>query len=176
MLTQSQSAGGHLSLLAIYHLLRAKPDFILSGGLVLHFPATDLSHLPSTYAIPSAPILSYTDISNFADAFLPSMSYVERKQPRVSPLYENLENFRGRLPRLLATCGTNDPLLDDSVFLVAKWQMAGGEATLKCYEGAVHGFIAFPPNLLETAGRGKEDVTEWLKNDKAEEGRGNEKL
>lgn len=75
------------------------------------------------------------------------------------------------MPRLLATCGTNDPLLDDSVFLTAKWQMAGGDATLKCYEGAPHAFIAFPPKLFERAGKAMGDVTEWLR-DGEEQGDG----
>ena len=158
-------------MLACYHLLRTQPDFTLKGGLVLHFPATDLSHLPSGYNIPNAPILALEDIHNFLDAFLPGMSYQDRKNPRVSPLYQDLGKYRGRLPRLLATCGTNDPLLDDSVFLVAKWMMAGGEATLKCYEGAPHAFIAFG-EVMERAGRAMKDTEEWLRDDEKREEKG----
>lgn len=71
---------------------------------------------------------------------------------------------------MLATCGTNDPLLDDSVFMVAKWQMAGGDATLKVYEGAPHGFIAFPGNMFQGAAQGLGDVVMWFRDGEAAKG------
>ncbi len=151
-------------MLAAYHLLRVKPDykFPASGGLVLHFPATDLSHLPSSITVQNPPILKYKDIAAFADAFLPGMSAADKMQPRVSPLYAPWADFRWRLPRAIITCGTEDPLLDDSVFMAAKWQMSGGEAVLRIYEGAAHGFVGFPKEMLGEAGKALGDVAQWL--------------
>lgn len=167
-----ESAGGHLSLVSCYHLLRTLPTFTLLGGLVLHFPATDLTHLPSAFSIPNAPILTRKDIQNFLGAFVPNLSAAEIKNPRISPLYQDLSEFKGRLPRALITCGTQDPLLDDSVFMAAKWQMAGAEAVLRIYTGAVHGFVAFPREMLSLAGECLGDVAVFMADGmKAVEGR-----
>ena len=37
-----------------------------------------------------------------------------------------------------------DPLLDDSLFMSARWSAAGNDAELLVYPEAVHGFNAFP--------------------------------
>jgi len=81
--------------------------------------------------------------------------------PSISPYYENLEQFRGRLPHALFTCGTEDPLLDDSVMMATRWLMAGGEACLKIYSGAPHGFLGFV-GLLDEAGMGLEDTKAFI--------------
>lgn len=48
-----------------------------------------------------------------------------------------------QLPPALFSCGTLDPLLDDSVMMSAKWAMSGAESILKIYPGAPHGFTFF---------------------------------
>jgi acetyl esterase len=55
----------------------------------------------------------------------------------VSPLYADLSG----LPPALFSCGTLDPLLDDTVFMAARWQEAGNEAQLALYPGAPHEFL-----------------------------------
>jgi acetyl esterase/lipase len=40
-----------------------------------------------------------------------------------------------KLPPAFFTCGTDDPLLDDSVLFSTKWLMAGGQAILRIYPG-----------------------------------------
>lgn len=57
------------------------------------------------------------------------------REPDISPLYADL---RGLCPALF-TVGTADPLLDDSVFLAARWQLAGNEADLRVYPDGPHG-------------------------------------
>jgi len=71
------------------------------------------------------------------------MTFEEKQDPKVSPFYENLEDLRGRLPHALFLCGTEDPLLDDTIYMSMKWMCAGGEAIVKIYPGAPHGFILF---------------------------------
>jgi acetyl esterase/lipase len=51
----------------------------------------------------------------------------------------------------LFTVGTLDPLLDDSLFLCARWIAAGNTAELAVYPGGVHGFTAFPGKLAAKA-------------------------
>lgn len=40
-----------------------------------------------------------------------------------------------KCPPAIFTCGTLDPLLDDSVMMATKWTMSGAEAVLKLYPG-----------------------------------------
>lgn len=40
-----------------------------------------------------------------------------------------------KCPPAIFTCGTLDPLLDDSVLMATKWTMSGAEAVLKLYPG-----------------------------------------
>jgi acetyl esterase/lipase len=40
-----------------------------------------------------------------------------------------------KCPPAIFTCGTLDPLLDDSVLMATKWTMSGADAVLKLYPG-----------------------------------------
>jgi acetyl esterase/lipase len=55
------------------------------------------------------------------------------------------------MPPALFTVGTLDPLLDDSLFMAARWTAAGNEADLAIYPGGVHAFNAFPTALAAEA-------------------------
>jgi len=170
-----ESAGGHLSVLTAYHILRNRPSFPLTadhfGGLILHFGAYDLSLLPSALTSPlsEAPlILSRTNMVDFADAFLSGISKSDFKDPSISPLFEDLEKWRGKLPPALFTCGTIDPLRDDTVNMAVKWLSAGSPAgtegvVVKLYPGAAHGFLAFPPEVYEPAALAWKDIKAWIK-------------
>ena len=111
-----------------------------------------MTNLPQFRNVLNAPILPKSTADRFLDAFMPNMSLEEKMSPAVSPFYEDLSMLRARLPNALFTCGTEDPLLDDTVFMGTKWMMAGGEAIVKIYTGAPHGFIAFPHEILKEAG------------------------
>ena len=45
--------------------------------------------------------------------------------------------------------GTRDPLLDDTLFLYARWRAAGGGASLFVAPGAMHAFDQFPSRLAK---------------------------
>ncbi|RFU24073.1 hypothetical protein B7463_g12267, partial [Scytalidium lignicola] len=154
-----ESAGGHLSLLTAFHLLKVAPDLHLSG-LLLHFGCYDMSLLPQARSYSKPLVLNNEGILKTDEVFLPGMTTEQKKVPAVSPLYENLENFRGRLPTALFTCGTDDPLLDDSVLMGTKWLIAGGKAYIKIYPGGAHAFIAFPISIATEALR---DIAEYIK-------------
>lgn len=156
-----QSAGGHLTVLTAFHLLTTCPSFHLSG-LVLNFGAYDLSFLPQArnFSKPVPLILDHDIMVHFMDAFLPGRAPEERKDPSISPLYKDLTGLK--LPSALFTCGTEDCLLDDTVFMGVKWQMAGAEAVVKIFPGGPHGFVMFPPDQAETAREGLEVIREYL--------------
>lgn len=90
-------------------------------------------------------VLSRGLIAWFLDQFAPDRAM--RRDPDVSPLYAGL---RG-LPPALFTVGAADPLLDDSLFLYARWLAAGNDAELAVYPGGVHGFTGFPLRIAEDA-------------------------
>ena len=75
---------------------------------------------------------------------------------RVSPLYADLSG----LPPALFTVGTLDPLLDDSLFMAARWRAGGNEAELRVWHDGAHGFTAFP---LEIARRSFREQLEFLR-------------
>ena len=71
----------------------------------------------------------------------------ERRVPDISPLYAEL---KGLCPGLF-TVGTADALLDDTLFMHARWVAAGNEAELAVFPGGAHGFTLFPNGLAEKA-------------------------
>ncbi len=83
----------------------------------------------------------------FTDNFVPDLDAEARRAPDVSPLYADLRD----LPPALFTVGTADPLLDDSLFMAARWEAAGNETDLRVYADGVHGFNAFPIGIGLTA-------------------------
>ena len=95
------------------------------------------------------------------EAFCPGMSMEQLKAPEVSPFYANLNEIK--LPPALFACGTADMLLDDSVLMAAKWQLAGGEGILRLFPGAPHGFISFPHDKVPAAKECMDLTTEFLK-------------
>lgn len=142
--------------------MKAHPDLKLSG-LLLHYGCYDLTELPSTKHFNKSLILDQEIIHHFVSAFLPGMSLQQKQHPTVSPFYENLEVFRGRLPSALFTIGTEDPLLDDSVAMATRWLMAGGHAILKVYTGAPHGFNRFPRQVYKLAGEAVDDTEAYIR-------------
>jgi acetyl esterase/lipase len=83
----------------------------------------------------------------FVDNFLPGIGREARRDPTISPLFADL---RG-MPPALFTVGTLDPLLDDTLFMAARWRAAGIETALRVWPEAIHGFNAFPLALAQTA-------------------------
>jgi len=47
--------------------------------------------------------------------------------------------------------GTKDALLDDTLFMHARWIAAGNPAELAVYPGGAHGFTLFPNDLSKAA-------------------------
>jgi len=84
-------------------------------------------------------------MQQFYNAFLPTI--IDRRIPDVSPLYAEL----GNLCAALFTVGTKDALLDDTMFMHARWVAAGNEAELAIYPGGAHGFTLFPNALSQVA-------------------------
>jgi acetyl esterase/lipase len=84
-------------------------------------------------------------IEYFNRLYVPQVE--RRRDPDVSPLYADLSG----MPTALFTVGTADPLLDDSLFMHARWLAAGNRSELAVYPGGTHLFNAFPIRLAKKA-------------------------
>lgn len=138
--TGGESAGAHLAALTMLRL-RDKHGIMPYHAANLVFGVFDLGMTPSARRFGDERlVLRTTDVVKFGDAFLPKLSPEERRAPHISPLYADL---KGLCPALF-TIGTRDALMDDSLFMHARWVAAGNEGVLDVYPGACHGFTAFP--------------------------------
>jgi acetyl esterase/lipase len=48
------------------------------------------------------------------------------------------------MPPALFSVGTNDHLLDDTLFMAARWEVAGNHSEMLVYPETPHGCIALP--------------------------------
>jgi acetyl esterase/lipase len=143
-----ESAGAHLS---VTTLLRLRDRHGITGAFRaanLVYGVFDLSMTPSqrncseSELVLPPPVLQW-----FGRCFAGDRDLGARRDPDISPLYAELHD----LPPALFSVGDQDPLLDDSLFMAARWQAAGNEAELQVWPEAIHGFTAFPLALSHAA-------------------------
>jgi acetyl esterase len=140
-----ESAGGHLTAVTILRM-RDRHGYTGFRGANIVYGAFDLSLTPSQRLFGNTRLVLRTiDLQQFYNAFLPTV--VDRRAPDISPLYADLK----RLCPALFTVGTKDALLDDTLFMHARWVAAGNEAELAIYPGGAHGFTLFPNALADSA-------------------------
>ncbi len=146
-----ESAGGHLSAVTLLRM-RDRHGYTGFRGANLVYGAYDLSLTPSQRLFGDERLVLRTiDIVQFANAFLPTIA--ERRDADISPLYARLHG----MPPALFSVGTADALLDDTLFMHARWIAAGNEAELAIYPGGAHGFTLFPNALSEQASARMDD-------------------
>jgi acetyl esterase/lipase len=136
-----ESAGGQL---AAVTLLRLRDRHGASGAFAaanLVYGCFDLSMTPSQRLWGERNlVLSDAIMRWFADNFLGGRDMESRRDPDISPLFARLHG----MPPALFTVGDLDPLLDDSVFMEARWRRAGARTALRVWPEAIHGFTYFP--------------------------------
>ena len=101
----------------------------------------DLSGTPSQSGVGAGPdglTPQFMDMSR--DSLTPDMSIEERRDASVSPLRADLS---GLCPALF-TVGRADHLLDDSIFMSARWRLAGNPTELIVIPDAGHMAAALP--------------------------------
>jgi acetyl esterase/lipase len=140
-----ESAGGHLTAVTLLRL-RDRHGYTGFRGANIVYGAFDLGMTPSQRRFGNTRLVLRTiDMQQFYNAFLPTI--LERRDPDISPLYADLKN----LCPALFTVGTRDALLDDTLFMHARWVAAGNPAELAVYPGGPHGFTLFPNELSARA-------------------------
>jgi acetyl esterase len=142
------SAGGHLAAVTLLRLRDRHGILGAFGAAVLQYGGFDLSMTPSQRLwgernlVLSEPILNW-----FGDQFLPMHDREQRRHPDISPLFAELAG----MPPAIFTVGTQDPLLDDTLFMEARWRAAGNATELRIWPEAPHGFISLPMTVADAA-------------------------
>ena len=143
-----ESAGAHLS---VSTLLRLRDRHGITGAFRaanLVYGGYDLSMTPSQRNWGDRSyILSTPAMGWFGSCFAGDRGIEALRDPDISPLYAELHD----LPPAYFSVGDLDPLLDDSLFMSARWLAAGNEAELRVWPECIHGFLAFPLTLADMA-------------------------
>lgn len=137
------SAGGGLSLGLAMRLRDAGEA--LPGCLWLCSPWTDLTTSGDTLATKDAvdPLIHKPYLEELASAYVPAD--VDRRDPRVSPLYADL---RG-LPPMLIQVGSDETLLADSTRLAAAAGAADVSVTLEIWPRMIHAWQLWNARLTD---------------------------
>jgi epsilon-lactone hydrolase len=135
------SAGGGLTVALINQLRHGQEE--LPGCAWLVSPWTDLTLSGSTLATKDAvdPIIHKAYLGELADAYLPSG--MDRKDPRVSSLYADLEG----LPPTLIQVGSAETLLEDATRFAAAAGAAEVPVTLEIWPHMIHAWHLWNAHL-----------------------------
>src|SRR6266550_8549472 len=135
------SAGAGLALALIGQLRDAHEELPACAWLVS--PWTDLAMSGSTLASNDAadPLIHKGYLNELADAYLPAE--IDRKDPRVSPLYADLRI----LPPILIQVGSVETLLDDATRFAAVAGAADVPVTLEIWPQMIHAWHLWNAHL-----------------------------
>ena len=135
------SAGAGLTVALISRLRDGHEEIPACAWLVS--PWTDLTMSGSTLVSKAAvdPLIHKEYLNELADAYLPAG--MERKDPRVSPLYADLRNF----PPTLIQIGSNETLLDDATRLAARAGAADVAVALEIWPHMIHAWPLWNAHL-----------------------------
>jgi acetyl esterase len=158
LLVGGESAGGYFAALALLRVRDELGAIDRFHGANLVFGVYDLGGTPATHGFRPSDTPDILDLDTFAfvhGCYLPDHTREEARIPEISPLYADLQD----LPPALFTVGSADHLLDDSLFMAARWAVYGNEAELAVYPDCVHGFTGFP---MELSKRANERIDDFL--------------
>jgi acetyl esterase/lipase len=135
------SAGAGLTVALISRLSDAHEE--LPGCAWLISPWTDLTMSGSTLSSKEAvdPLIHTQYLIELADAYLPAG--MNRKDPRVSPLYADLNGF----PPLLIQVGSDETLLNDATRFAAVAGAADVRVTLEIWPRMIHAWPLWNAHL-----------------------------
>ena len=117
----------------------------------------DLTYTPSCLNHKRNIVLSSDAMQRFVEAAFVHIPLNHRKTAEISPLYADLKN----LPPAQFLVGDIEPLLDDSIFMAAKWSNAGNATDLHIVTGGCHAFTLIP--MGDATEEGLESLISFVK-------------
>lgn len=139
-----ESAGAHLAAVSCIRL-RDRRGLTPFRAALLTYGCFDLRGTPSVRAFGDRPlILNTSSVRWFVEQFTGNR---DLDHPDVSPIWADLAG----LPPALFTVGSLDPMVDDSMFMAARWKAAGNHARLDTWPGAIHAFDLFDNRYAQAA-------------------------
>jgi len=158
LLIGGESAGAHIAAVTVLRLRDRHDAMARVAGANLNCGVYDLTGTPSRMLPPPEnDVLAAAGSGGSAGGgYFASVTPDELRRPEPSPLYADLH---GLCPALF-TVGTADSLLDDSVFMAARWELAGNETELAVYPYGPHGLTGSP---TEMGRRGQARVEDFLR-------------
>ncbi|KNB54273.1 hypothetical protein AC230_05300 [Streptomyces caatingaensis] len=151
-----ESSGAELAVRTLLRLRDTDGSHRAFRGAYLAYGFYDMSLTPSARSFgEDGPLVTTPVIRWLMDRAFPGMSPEELRDPSISPLYADLHD----LPPARFVVGTRDPVLDDTLFMAARWSAAGNATDLEVVVEAVHGFTMFPIEVgARELARGREFV------------------
>ncbi|HLF75903.1 MAG TPA: alpha/beta hydrolase [Dehalococcoidia bacterium] len=144
LLIGGESAGAHLAVVTALRL-RDRHGLTPFSGAYLGYGLYDPELTPSARRWGNRTLVLNTPVLDwFSDHFVPPAL---RRDPDVNPLFADLTG----MPPALFVVGTLDPLLDDTLFMHARWLAAANQAELNVYPGGIHGLDGLATTMAKTA-------------------------
>jgi acetyl esterase/lipase len=145
LLIGGESAGAELAVQVLL-ALRDSGQHKAFRAAYLAYGVYDAALTPSARAFGEQHLVTGTPSERwFRAQSFPGMSEEQLHAPDISPLYADLRD----LPAARFVVGTRDPLLDDTLFMSARWRAAGNPAEVEIVAEAPHGFTAFPLTVAQ---------------------------
>jgi Esterase/lipase len=135
------SAGAGLTLALISRLRDAHEELPACGWLIS--PWMDLTMSGSTFESKTVvdPLIHKEYLNELANAYVPAG--MDRKDPRLSPLYADFRSF----PPMLIQIGSDETLLDDAIRLAARAGAADVAVTLEIWPHMIHAWPLWNAHL-----------------------------
>jgi acetyl esterase/lipase len=159
LLVGGESAGAHIAAVTVLRLRDRHDAMARVAGANLNCGVYDLTGTPSrVLPPPENDVLAVAGSGggSAAGGYFASVDPADLRRPDTSPLYADLHD----LCPALFTVGTADSLLDDSVFMAARWSLAGNPTELAVYPYGPHGVTGSP---TEMGRRSQARVEEFLR-------------
>ena len=156
LLVGGESAGAHIAAVTALRLRDRHDAIARVAGANLNCGVYDLTGTPSRVLPPPEHDLlaaAGSGVGTPRGGYFEMLSADELRAADASPLYADL---RGLCPALF-TVGTTDSLLDDSVFMACRWELAGNETELAVYPYGPHGLTGSPTEMGRRAQARVED-------------------
>lgn len=139
-----ESAGAHLTAVTCVRL-RDRHGLAPFRAALLTYGCFDLRGTPSMRAFGDRPlVLNTSSVDWFVEMFAQGH---DLEDPDLSPIWADLAG----LPPALFTVGSLDPMLDDTLFMAARWKAAGNEACVDVWPAGIHAFDLFDTDYARAA-------------------------